>query len=108
MYIQGALVGMLVGAGVCGHLLRLITTEPPENGKADRHIIALAGVLLYSIAAVLTAAGAHAGPWLAIGGPAVGLGAVLLTRNKVDMFQAVLGLFQVWTAVLAVLVLLGF
>lgn len=108
MFVQGALVGMLVGAGVCGHVLRLATTEPPENGRADRRLIALAGVLLYGVAAVLTAVGAQVGPWLAIVGPAVGLSAVLLTRNEVDTFQIWLGVFQAGTAVLAVLVLLGF
>lgn len=93
---RGVVFGMLLGAGVTGHVLRVITAEDEQ-----RRLIGGAGALLYGLAAVLVACGAIAGYVVAIVGPMVGLTAVLLSKERVDTFQLVLGVAQVVTALIS-------
>ncbi len=100
---QGLLVGSLVGSGVGGHALRLVALGTAQ--PSSRHYVAVAGIVLYTVAAVLTATGALSGPVISILGPVVGLTAVLLSKSKVDTFQIVLGVFQVLSAAVGVYLL---
>lgn len=88
------LAGLLLGAGVGGHALRLTETPLP----AARRDIAVAAVVLYGVAAIGAATQNPAGPLIAVVGPAIGVSAVLLTGYKIDRFQAVLGVFQALAA----------
>lgn len=98
----GVLIGNLVGSGIGGHALRLVTLGP---GLTTRHYIAWAGVALYAICTTLCVLQLSAGFVLTILGPVVGISATLITKNKVDAFQVFLGLFQVVSMVFACILL---
>lgn len=102
MHLYSFEAGLLVGAGVCGHALRLATLE---QGEQDREWIAIAAMFWYGTAAMYCGQENSIGAWMAIVGPALGLTAVLLTRNRVDKFQVTLGVFQLLAAVEAVRIL---
>lgn len=99
----GMLIGNLIGSGVGGHALRLVSLGP---GLTSRHYIAWAGVLLYSICTVLVILQLSSGLVLTAFGPIVGLSATWLTKNKPDAFQLVLGMYQMVSVVIAVGLLL--
>jgi len=95
--------GILFGAGVGGHALRLVTIE---GDFGVRSLIALAACLLYGVASALTFFRKKLGLWVSVIGPAVGVSAVLLTRDaSVDAFQVVLGIFQAVATFLSMIVL---
>ncbi|TAL41404.1 MAG: hypothetical protein EPN91_10845 [Salinibacterium sp.] len=123
---EGLVAGLLIGAGVGGHALRLVTPGPVaatceglgcalgtrsirgSSKAADaRRFIATSAMVLYSIAAVLVLRGYASGYMVAVLGPLVGLSAVLIARRtdkdvQVDRFQVVLGLFQGIAAVASI------
>ena len=96
-FLWGFTAGVLFGAGVGGHCLRLLDTA---CGSARQYVAAIA-VLVYALATALTACHSSWGLVLAMGGPPVGLTLVLATHNTVDRFQVVLGVFQLAAAVSA-------
>lgn len=121
-FITGLIAGILIGAGVGGHVLRLVVLYDEYQFHADvaaafgmpattsvkgRALVALAAVALYSVAAVLVMLGQDAGLWVALGGPLVGLAAVLALHAQVDSFQRALGVFQAIASVLAAYMLFG-
>jgi hypothetical protein len=119
--IYGFISGLLVGAGVGGHALRLVTLNPEEYVVLDGHLsnadarkaertrrfIAWSAIVIYGVGSVLCAFQNVGGPIIAIVFPFVGVTAVLVTGHKLDMFQIVLGVFQALAAVLSVAVLTG-
>lgn len=95
--------GILFGAGVGGHALRLVVLE---GGLGARHLVAGAACLLYGVAALLTFLEKKAGLWITVIGPMVGISAVLLAPNaSVDAFQITLGVFQAVATLIALVVL---
>jgi hypothetical protein len=100
--------GLLFGAGVGGHVLRLVelSQDPaPFHEKRGRYFVAISAIVLYSIASILTGLGYSAGLWIAIIGPLVGVSAVLILGGKVDRFQIALGVFQAVGAVVSAVAL---
>lgn len=107
------LSGLLVGAGVGGHALRIVVLREdptPDEQQRGRYFVAISAVIFYSISAVLVGVGpllhpyvTFAGLVLSVVGPFIGVSAVLLLKQKIDLFQKVLGVPQF----LAVLVALG-
>lgn len=96
--------GLLLGAGVGGHALRLVTLE---GDIGARHLVAGFACLLYGTAAALTWAEKRSGLWISILGPVGGVTAVLLAPGaNIDTFQIVLGVPQALATLLAVWVLL--
>ena len=94
--------GLLLGAGVGGHALRLVElSAAPVDGQLGRYFVAISAILLYGTASVLAGLGYHAGLWIAIIGPLIGVSAVLLLGGRVDSFQLALGVFQVIGAVVS-------
>ena len=97
----GLVSGLLIGAGVCGHALRLVTLGFAD-GFTARHAVAGFAVLLYAVAGALAGGRHRAGLWIAILGPVCGLTAVTLSPNaQVDAFQLTLGVPQMLALVLA-------
>jgi hypothetical protein len=105
--LQGILVGLLVGAGVFGHALRLVTLDFHDPDDRARIAVASFAIGLYAVAAGLVLAGGPVGPMIAVGGPILGITAVVLSGGRVDMFQIVLGVPQVLAAVVAIVLLRG-
>jgi len=104
--LWGFVAGLLAGAGVGGHALRLVILSWDEIGA--RHAVAGFAVLLYGVAATLTFMRKRAGLWIAVLGPAGGVTAVTLApRANIDAFQIVLGVPQVLAVALAVYLLVG-
>jgi len=100
----GLTSGLLLGAGVGGHALRLVTLEFTDIGP--RHAVAGLACLLYAVAGGLTWAEKKAGLWISILGPLGGVTAVLLAPNSsIDTFQIVLGVPQAVAAALAIYLL---
>jgi hypothetical protein len=85
------IAGLLFGAGVGGHALRLVTLD---SLKGPRAFIAWSAMVIYGLGVALCLFEQAAGLYIAIVFPVVGVSAVLLTKNKVDAFQRVLGVFQ--------------
>jgi hypothetical protein len=106
-YVRGLVVGLLLGAGVAGHVLRLVTLEPLSSGATGRHGVALVAIAIYSVAALLVGCDVSAGYWIAILGPVGGVTAVLATGNTIDRFQVVLGVPQAIAGALSIVALLG-
>jgi hypothetical protein len=98
-HLWGLVSGLLFGAGVAGHALRLVVLgafgdpgAPPADG---RHAVAAVAIALYGLALALTLARRRAGLWIAVLGPFVGATAVLvLPSASIDAFQVVLGVPQ--------------
>ena len=91
--LWGFVAGLLAGAGVFGHALRLVILGTGEIGA--RHFVAGFAVLLYAVAAALAFTRHKAGLWVAILGPLGGITAVTLAPSAhVDTFQVVLGIPQ--------------
>jgi hypothetical protein len=98
--------GILLGAGVGGHALRLVNLyEDPKALEKSRVFIAWSAVFIYGLGALLTFFGCPAGLYIAIVFPIVGITAVTITGYKIDTFQIVLGLFQILAAVVSVYIL---
>jgi hypothetical protein len=91
--IWGFTAGLLLGAGVFGHALRLVTLADTEVGP--RHYVAGFAVLLYLVAALLVFFKNKLGLLISILGPLGGITAVSLSPNaQIDLFQIVLGIPQ--------------
>lgn len=91
--LWGLIAGILLGAGVGGHALRLQVLG--LDAWMGRHTVAAGRVLLYIIATLLVWNKNKLGLWIAIIGPLVGISAVLISPNaSIDGFQAVLGIPQ--------------
>lgn len=96
--------GLLVGAGVDGHALRIVTLREdgvPDGGQRGRYFVAISAIIFYSVSALLVGAGSVVHPYvpvaglvLSIVGPFIGVSSVLLLKQKVDLFQGVLGVPQ--------------
>ena len=96
--------GLLLGAGVGGHALRLVVLSQdnePDAQQRGRYAVAIAGMVLYGFAALLASLQHPLGLVITIVGPGVGVGAVLVLGAKVDRFQVVLGVFQLAAAVVS-------
>jgi hypothetical protein len=119
--IYGLIAGLLLGAGVDGHALRLVTLNPEEYVVLDGHLsdadarkaertrrfIAWSAIVIYGLGAALCLQQSVWGLIIAIVFPAVGVAAVLVTGHKIDLFQAVLGVPQLLAAALSIAVVLG-
>ena len=110
------LAGLLLGAGVFGHALRIVTLKTyrglpfdSEEFRRDtnRMAIAVAAIVLYSMAGMFATFDSPVACYIAIGGPVLGVTGVLVTGAKIDTFQLVLGIPQVFAAITAILILLG-
>lgn len=100
----GLVSGLLLGAGVGGHALRLVTLDHTDIGA--RHAVAGFACLLYGVAGALSWAEKKLGLWVSILGPVGGVTAVLLAPNaQIDTFQIVLGVPQALATMLAVYLL---
>ena len=96
--------GLLVGAGVCGHALRIVTLREDmirDDQQRGRYFVALSAIVFYSVSAVLVGLGWTTGLVLSVVGPFIGITAVLLLKQKVDTFQKVLGVFQLIPVVMS-------
>jgi hypothetical protein len=93
LHLWGIITGLLVGAGVFGHALRLVTLASVEDMEG-RRLVAVAGVILYGLASPLTLMRHQAGLWIAILGPFAGVAGVLVVGKFPDTFQIVLGIPQ--------------
>jgi len=91
--LWGFIAGILIGAGVGGHALRLqILGFETWTG---RHTVAAAAVFLYLVAGILVYLKKPLGLWITILGPLIGITAVTLSPNaQIDGFQMVLGVPQ--------------
>jgi hypothetical protein len=99
--LWGFVAGLLIGAGVGGHALRLVTLGLGEIGP--RHAVAGFAILLYGIAGTLVYLRRPAGLWIAILGPVGGITAVTLSPNaNIDLFQVVLGIPQMIALALSI------
>lgn len=100
------IAGLLLGAGVCGHALRLVTEG---NGfrfpQTPREWIAWCAIFIYGAATILCLFGHPIGPLIAVIFPFVGITAVIVTGEGLDFFQLTLGIFQ-FIALIASLFLL--
>ncbi|MCZ7586230.1 MAG: hypothetical protein M5R36_24525 [Deltaproteobacteria bacterium] len=104
--LWGMTTGLLVGAGVGGHALRLVVLG--MSGIGARHAVAGFAVLLYGTAAALTFMQRKAGLWIAVLGPLGGVTAVTLAPGaSIDTFQVVLGVFQFLALGLSLYLLFG-
>lgn len=96
--IWGLTAGLLLGAGVGGHALRLVVLGTDFSNMSNigsRHYVAGFAILLYLIAGLLTLFKSKIGLWIAILGPLGGITAVTLSPNAhIDLFQVVLGIPQ--------------
>lgn len=96
--IWGLVAGLLLGAGVGGHTLRLVVLGIDFNNMSSitsRHYVAGFAILLYLIAGILTFLKNKIGLWIAILGPLGGITAVTLSPNAhIDLFQVILGIPQ--------------
>ena len=102
--LWGLTVGLLIGAGVFGHALRLVILE---GDWAARHNVAGFAVLLYGVAALFTYLRHKLGLYITILGPLGGMTAVTLAPNaSIDTFQFVLGIPQFMAIFLAAYILL--
>lgn len=91
--LWGFVAGLLLGAGVCGHALRLVVLE--FNTIGPRHYVAGFAILLYLVAGILVLYKQKTGLWITILGPIGGITAVSLSPNAhIDLFQIVLGIPQ--------------
>jgi hypothetical protein len=105
---HGFISGLLFGAGVGGHALRLVMLVQdglPFQQQRGRYFVAISAIVFYSIAFILVALGWKSGLVLSIVGPLIGVSAVLLLKQKIDLFQIVLGVFQL-VAVIGAIALL--
>ena len=110
LFVPGFVAGVLFAGGVGGHFLRLVMIrEYPSDDDKGRKFVAWSAVALYTCATLLVLLGIwtqttrilQSGYFVAIVGPMIGLSAVVLLRKKVDLFQKMLGLFQIAALVLA-------
>jgi hypothetical protein len=106
--MNGIVVGLLLGAGVCGHLLRLVTLGWPHVlVPAARFHIAFFAIMIYGIATLLVLQGNVIGHLMTLCFPFVGLTAVMITKQKVDIFQIVLGIFQLLASLISLYFVIG-
>ena len=89
----GFVAGLLLGAGVAGHALRLVVLGP--EGAPARLAVAALGVILYAVATALVWQRNKLGLWIAVLGPLGGITAVTLSPSaQIDLFQVTLGIPQ--------------
>jgi len=101
--LWGVTCGLLFGAGVGGHALRLVTLD---GDFGPRFLVAGFACLLYAVAGSLAWAEKKSGLWISILGPVGGVTAVLLAPGaSIDTFQIVLGVPQAVATVLAIWIL---
>jgi hypothetical protein len=104
--IWGLVTGLLLGAGVFGHALRIVILD--NSSFTDRHTVAIAAVVMYSIASILTFFKHKAGLYIAIIGPLMGITAVTFSpKAQIDLFQLVLGVPQFLAIFLSVYLLIN-
>ena len=100
----GFISGLLLGAGVGGHALRLVLLGSEDF--TARHFVALSAVFIYGVAAFLAFLKNKAGLYIAIFGPLSGITMVTLAKNAhIDTFQVVLGISQFIAMIFSVYVL---
>ena len=91
--LWGFIAGILIGAGVGGHALRLQILGLGE--WIGRHTVAASAVVLYLVAGILVYFKKKLGLWITIIGPLIGITAVTLSpMAQIDGFQLVLGIPQ--------------
>ncbi len=91
--IWGLVTGLLLGAGVFGHALRIVILD--NSSYTDRHTVAIAAVLIYLVASFFTFYKHKVGLYIAIIGPLIGITAVTISpKAQIDLFQLVLGVPQ--------------
>lgn len=98
------LSGLLFGAGVGGHALRLTLLSEGGFKKEDkgRIFVAISAMTIYGIATVLALYQNYGSLIIASVGPLLGVSAVYLFHKEIDRFQLVLGIFQAVAAVLSI------
>ena len=101
--IWGLISGLLIGAGVFGHALRLVILEPTWGG---RHNVAAFAIVLYSVSGILTLFRNKLGLYIAIIGPLGGITAVTALGKHIDLFQFVLGIPQFMAIFLSIWLLI--
>lgn len=94
------IAGILFGAGVCGHALRLLQGE-----TGTRRFIVITSLFTYTLGTLLCLAGSLVGVWMAIILPLIAVIVITSSTEKPDPFQVVLGAFLIANAVLAYTVL---
>jgi hypothetical protein len=103
--IWGLVAGLLLGAGLFGHALRLVILG--TDTISPRHYVAGFAVLLYLVSGLLVYFKKKSGLYIAILGPVGGITAVTLSPNAhIDTFQVVLGIPQMLALVLSVYILI--
>ncbi len=91
--LWGLVTGLLIGAGIFGHALRLVILGTDKISA--RHTVAAFAVLLYGVASALAFHRRRTGLWIAVLGPLGGITAITLAPNAhIDTFQIVLGVPQ--------------
>lgn len=104
--MYGEITGLLIGAGVGGHALRVVvlSQDPiPNEKQKGRYALAICAMVFYSISAFLVHQEYMFGLIMSVIGPFLGLTTVLVfLKDKVDLFQRVLGVFQALPVLLAI------
>lgn len=104
--IWGLITGLLIGAGVFGHALRLQVLGF-DAAWTGRHTVATSAVILYLVSGILTYFKKPLGLWIAIIGPLMGITAVTISPNaSIDGFQLVLGIPQFLAIFLSIYLLI--
>lgn len=102
--IWGIVTGLLLGAGAFGHALRIVVLD--NSAYSDRHTVAIAAVVIYLTASILTFFKNKIGLYIAIIGPLMGITAVTLSpKAQIDLFQMVLGIPQFLAIFLSIVLL---
>ena len=91
--LWGLVTGLLVGAGIFGHALRLVILGVDKF--TPRHAVAGFAIVLYGVASTLAFFRQKSGLWIAVLGPLGGITAITFAPNAhIDTFQVVLGVPQ--------------
>lgn len=100
---KGILIGILIGAGVFGHVWRMVALkESGASGDFGRMFVAAAAVFLYTLASLLVFLDSALGYGIAVLGPCAGVTAIfLIPGEKVDALQITLGVPQIMGSAIA-------
>lgn len=103
--IWGIITGLLLGAGVFGHALRIVILD--NSTFTDRHSVALAAIGIYLAATIFSFFKNKIGLYIAIIGPLIGITAVTFSpKAQIDLFQMVLGIPQFLAIFLSIYLLI--
>lgn len=104
--LWGIVLGLLIGANLGGHVLRL--TLLGFSAITPRHYIPIFALVLYFVAAVLVFLKQKVGLWIALLAPFVGLIIISIVPNlHLEPFQVAMGVIE-FPAVLCAAYLLFF